>query len=163
MGETLLLITITTLVILTIRRAKPVVLENPVVIQRPGQYHITLAPQLNQAQSFVEHIAKQFAQSNPPRDDIPSQYFEIRDPKVFPKGFKCYLLAITMREGFLFFQAASPKKDKPDNLETVREFADTVLKQHPHNPAEKEQDAGQLMAAINEVASRMQVGVKPLQ
>ena len=66
MGESLLLLTIITLIVITIRRARPVILENPVIIQRPGQYHITLAPQLNRAQTFVEQIAKQFIQSHPP-------------------------------------------------------------------------------------------------
>ena len=50
MGESLLLITIVALVVLAIRRGKPVVLDNPVIIHRRGQYHITLAPQLNRAQ-----------------------------------------------------------------------------------------------------------------
>ena len=66
MGESLLLITLITLVVLTIRRARPVILENPVIIQRHGQYHITLAPQLNRAQTFIEQIAKQFTQLHPP-------------------------------------------------------------------------------------------------
>ena len=60
MGESLLLLTIITLIVITIRRARPVILENPVIIQRPGQYHITLAPQLNRAQTFIEQIAKHY-------------------------------------------------------------------------------------------------------
>ena len=78
MGESLLLITIITLVVLAIRRARPVVLENPVIIQRPGQYHITLAPQLNRAQTFIEQIAKQFTQLHLPESDLPKQVYPIQ-------------------------------------------------------------------------------------
>jgi hypothetical protein len=114
MGESLLLITIITLVVLTIRRARPVVLENPVIIQRPGQYHITLAPQLNRAQIFIEQIAGQFSKTHSPQGDISSQYFEVRDPKVFARGESCYLLAATLRDGLLYFQAINPLASHPD-------------------------------------------------
>ena len=103
MGESLLLLTIITLIVITIRRARPVILENPVNIHRPGQYHITLAPQLNRAQTFVEQIAKQYIQSHHPEGDLPTQYFEVRDPKVFSKGQDSYLLAVTLRGGELYF------------------------------------------------------------
>ncbi len=64
MGESLLLITIITLIVMTIRRARPVILQNPVIIQRPGEYHITLAPQLNRAQTFIEKIAAQYSRTH---------------------------------------------------------------------------------------------------
>src|SRR4030067_2187277 len=65
MGELLLLITIVTRVVLAIRRGSPVAVDNPVIIHRRGQYHITLAPQLNRAQTFTEQIAGQFARLHP--------------------------------------------------------------------------------------------------
>jgi hypothetical protein len=108
MGESLLLLTIITLIVITIRRARPVILENPVNIHRPGQYHITLAPQLNRVQTFVEQIARQFIELHHPKGDLPTQYFEVRDPKVFSKGQSSYLLAISLRGGELYFQAANP-------------------------------------------------------
>ena len=103
MGETLLTLTIITLIIITILKARPVILENPVSIHRPGQFHITLAPQLNQAQSFVEQIAKQFIESYHPKGDLPTQYFEVRDPKVPARGCHPYRLGdLAARRGIVF-------------------------------------------------------------
>ncbi len=59
MIELIILVILITLVVLTIRSGKSVVLENPLIIERAGQYHITLAPQLNLALPFIEAIAKQ--------------------------------------------------------------------------------------------------------
>lgn len=160
MGESLLLITIVTLVVLTIRRARPVVLNNPVVIQRPGQYHITLAPQLNQAQNFIESIAKQFAGLPQPQGDIPPQYFEVRDPKVFAKGESCYLLAIAFRGGMLYFQAVNPDADS--HHRTVYEFSESVLAQHPLPGREDVQGAGKLCGAVEAVAGQLNIAVKAL-
>jgi hypothetical protein len=109
MGESLLLITLITLIVQTIRRARPVVLENPVIIQRPVQYHITPAPQLNCAQTFIELIAKQFTQLHPPERDLHTQYFKVRHCKAFSQDESSYLLAITSRGGVLYFQAVNPK------------------------------------------------------
>ena len=67
MVELFLLTLLVTLVVLVIRRGKPVVLDNPLIIQRPGQYHITLAPQLDRAQTFIEQISARFALSHPPQ------------------------------------------------------------------------------------------------
>ena len=130
MGETLLVLTLVTLIVLTIRRAKPVILDNPVIIQRPGQYHITLAPQLNRAQTFLEQIAKQFIQLHPPEGDLPTQYFEVRDPKVFSQGESCYLLAIALRGGMLYFQAINPQPlihDADSHYKTLHEFSEEIV------------------------------------
>lgn len=165
MGESLLLITIITLIVLTIRRGRPVVLENPVIIQRPGQYHIVLAPQLNRVQAFVEQIAKQFSQSYSVQGDVPSRYFEVRDPKVFARGADCYLLAATSRGGMLYFQAANPKpseRSSEAHLATLREFSESVLKLHPHTGQVDQQGAQKLDAAVEEVAGQLKIVVKTL-
>ena len=174
MGESLLLITLITLVVLTIRRNKPVVLDNPVIIQRPGQYHITLAPQLNRAQNFIEQIAKLFAQLTSPKGDLATQYFEVFDPKVFAKGENCYLLAITLRGGMLYFQAVNPKPlphdaamsfshDASSHYQTLREFSELVLQQHPLAEPADAQDDEKLRAAVDTVAGQMKIIVKVLQ
>jgi hypothetical protein len=104
MGELLLLTTIVTLVILTIRRGRPVILDNPVIINRPGKYHITLAPQLNRAQNFIEGIAKQIGDIAPNTSDSATQYFAVHDEKICASGEKLYLLAVALRGGMLYFQ-----------------------------------------------------------
>ncbi len=165
MGESLLLITIITLIVITIRRARPVILENPVNIHRPGQYHITLAPQLNRAQTFVEQIAKQFIQSHHPKGDLPTQYFEVRDPKVFSKGRDSYLLAVTLRGGELYFQAANPKPSKhegDDRYSTLREFSESVLQQHPLSGTADGSGAENLRATVESIAAQQTIAVEVL-
>ena len=165
MGESLLLLTIITLIVITIRRARPVILQNPVIIQRPGQYHITLAPQLNRAQTFVEKIAKQYVQSHPPERDMPTQYFEVRDPKVFSKGQSSYLLAIALRDGILYFQAVNPNPKQPDadsHYKTLREFSESVLQHHPVSGPVDEQGAGKLHATVDRIAAQLTIAVKAL-
>jgi hypothetical protein len=166
MGESLLLITIITLVVLTIRRAKPVVLENSVTIQRPGQYHIILAPQLNRAQTFIEQIANKFILLHPPKGDLSSQYFEVRDPKVFAQGQNCYLLAVTLRDGMLYFQAINPQPllhDADSHLKALREYSETVLQQHPHSEPADEQWAEELHDSVDTIAGQLKIAVKALQ
>jgi hypothetical protein len=206
MGESLLLITLITLVVLTIRRARPVILENPVIIQRPGQYHITLAPQLNRAQTFIEQIAKQFTQLHPPnghgsnatpdnetrharfplpnplpqageganeslrevfvKGDLPTQYFEVRDPKVFSQGESSYLLAIALRGGVLYFQAVNPKpllRDADSHYKTLREFSESVLQHHPLSEPADALGAEKLRAAVDTIAGQLKIAVKVLQ
>jgi hypothetical protein len=165
MGESLLLITIITLVVLTIRRARPVVLENPVIIQRSGQYHITLAPQLNRAQAFIEQIAAQFARSHPPSGDLPAQYFEVCDPKVFAQGQSFYLLAIALRGGMLYFQAVNPKPllhDADSHYKTVREFSESVLQHHQLSDPADELWAEKLRLAVDTIAGQLKIAVKML-
>jgi hypothetical protein len=165
MGESLLLLTIITLIVLTIRRARPVILENPVIIQRPGQYHITLAPQLNRAQTFIEQIAKQYIQSHPPELDLPTQYFEVRDPKVFSRGQSSYLLAIALRGGMLYFQAVNPKPKQHDadsHYKTLHEFSESVLQHHPFSGPAVQQGAEKLHAIVDKIAAQLVIAVKAL-
>lgn len=165
MGESLLLLTIITLIVITIRRARPVILENPVNIHRPGQYHITLAPQLNRVQTFVEQIARQFIQLHHPKGDLPPQYFEVRDPKVFSKGQKSYLLAISLRGGELYFQAVNPKPlqhEADSHYKTLSEFSESVLQHHPLSGSVDESGTESLRATVEAIAAPLQITVERL-
>lgn len=166
MGESLLLITIITLIVLTIRRARPVILETPVIIERPGQYQITLAPQLNRAQTFIEQIAKQFVQSHPPERDLPTQYFEVRDPKVFSRGQSSYLLAIAMRGGMLYFQAINPKPlqhEADSHNRILHEFAESMLQHHPLSEPDDKAGGEKLIGSVETIAEQLKIAVKVLQ
>lgn len=166
MGELLLVITIVTLVVLAIRRGSPVVLDNPVIIHRLGQYHITLAPQLNRAQTFIEQIAKPYMLMHPPQADLPTQYYEVRDPTVFARGESAYLLAITLRDGILYFQAINPRPliyDADSHYKTLREFSGTVMKQHPPSKPADEQWAEKLRESTGKVAEQLNITVEALQ
>jgi hypothetical protein len=165
MGESLLLLTIITLIVITIRRARPVILENPVNIHRPGQYHITLAPQLNRVQSFVEQIAGKFIELHHPKGDLPTQYFEVRDPKVFSRGQNSYLLAVSLRGGELYFQAANPgssKHQEGSHYKTLHDFSEAVLQHHPVSGSVDESGVESLRSTVEAIATPLQITVEEL-
>lgn len=162
MGESLLLITIITLVVLTIRRARPVILETPVAIRRPGQYQITLAPQLNRAQTFIEEIAKNFALLHQSKGDLATQYFEVHDPKVFSKGKNFYLLAISLRAEILYFQAINSKSEQSDpasHCKELREFSEVEMQQYPIFAPRNEGGEEMLCGSVNTVARQLNIVV----
>lgn len=131
MIETLTIITLSVLFLIFFRPGKTPPLNNPLVIERPDQYHMTLMPQLNLAQPFIEAIAAQIGKSSDSTQYSATQYFEVRDKQVTAHGHDCYLLAITRCNGILYFQAASPQSDDPNShLHTIHKFADAVLKLH---------------------------------
>lgn len=163
--ELFLLIILVTLVVLGIRRGKPAVLDNPLIIQQPGQYHITLAPQLDRAQTFIEQAAGQFAQSHPPQGEIPTRFFEVRDSSVLPEDGSFYLLAATYRGGLLYFQAINPQpllRDADSHLKQVREFSEAVLALHPLEHPAGGDEADKLRTAVEMAARQMKLTVKML-
>lgn len=165
MGESLLLITIITLVVLTIRRGKPVILDNPLIIHRPGKYHITLAPQLNRAQNFIEQIVKQLTENTPNQADSASQFFAVHDEKVCAPGEKLYLLAVAARGGILYFQAINPQPliyDSDSHLKTVMAFSSAVLAQQSAGSNTDAQREMVLHDAVQAAAQMMQIKVEKL-
>ncbi len=97
--------------------------------------------------------------------DFTSRYFEVRDPKVFAQGADCYLLAVTLRDGLLYFQASNPAKSQKDaagHLQTIREFSEKVLKQHPHKEPASMQGIEELDAAVETAAKQLQISVSAL-
>ncbi|MDH2917967.1 MAG: hypothetical protein PXX73_02050 [Sideroxydans sp.] len=130
MAELFLIGMIVTLVVLTIRSARPVILDRPVIIARAGKYHITLAPQLNRAQTFIEQIV--LALGVVTRLDSEIQMFAVQDEKLCPTGEKSYLLAVTLRGGVAYFQAIMPNAAlQNDHAQAMREFAAAVLHDIP--------------------------------
>jgi hypothetical protein len=156
MIELTLLTGLTILVVLTLRRGKPVVLDNPLIIQRVGKYHFTLAPQLNQVQTLGEHIAKHLAAQPPLTGDSPTLYFSVLDPKTFKQ--QIYLLAATVRHGVLYLQAIHPQpllRDRDSHLDTVRTFATAVLAQQP--PTQNNTAEAGLNQAIDNAAQELAI------
>lgn len=132
MLETLTIITLSVLFLILFRPGKTPPLDNPLVIERPGQYHMTLAPQINLAQPFIEAISSQIGAPSDAAQCSMTQCFEVRDKQVTAHGYDFYLLAITQRNGIIYFQATSPLAGDQDNQrKTIREFADTVLARFP--------------------------------
>jgi len=128
MIETITIITLSVLFLIFFRPGKTPPLNNPLVIERPGQYHMTLTPQLNLAQPFIEAVAKQLGSQSDETQYSSTQYFEVRDRQVTAHGHDYYLLAITQCNGMQYFQATSPKSDDLNSsLRTIHEFADAVI------------------------------------
>lgn len=152
MYEALLLAILIALVILVIR--KPVVLDSPLVIHRPGQYHLTLAPQRVHAREFLELIAGKFAVTVTHEGDIDTQYYEVRETDA-PGA---YLLAVGFRAGMLYFQAINPQpllRDADSHYETVRRFSEQVMAQLA--PPAGNGDAKNLRAAVEVAAQQLNI------
>ena len=163
MIETITLITLSLILMSILRPGKTPPLDNPLVIERPGQYHMTLAPQINLAQPFIEAVAGQIGTPSDTTQCSTTQYFEVRDNQVTAHGHDNYLLAITQRDGVLYFQATSPSdKDRNSYLRTLSKFADAVLARFPatgeHNPALDES----IVAAAQETAQLRRIHIKQL-
>ncbi len=165
MIELIILVILITLVVLTIRSGKSVVLENPLIIERAGQYHITLAPQLNLALPFIEAIAKQLDTPRKASQNSATQCFEVRDRQVTAQRHDLYLLAITLRNGKLYFQAITPHplvRDQDSHLKTLMEFANAVL---ARLPATGKSDAAldeRIVAAAQEVARPRSIDIRQI-
>lgn len=162
--ELFILALLVTIVVFSIRGGKRTVLDAPVIIHHPGQYHITIAPQLSCAQPFIEQIAAQFALSHPPQGDLPSLYFEVRDPQVLDQGETCYLLAIARRGGILYFQAINPPplRNTDSYLKALRAFSEAVLALHPFKTPIDMSGAEQLRAIVDSVASQSNISLSRL-
>jgi hypothetical protein len=159
MGESLLLLTLITLVVLTIRRSKTVVLDRPLVISRPGKYHITFAPQLNPAQSFIEAIVDQ-AGDVASLSDSEVCCYAVHDAKVATDKDKLYLMAVAARGGVLYFQAINPMPILSDKERS--EFAVAVLVEQPLSGLADEQSGRHLRDAVQAAAQDRQIKVEEL-
>ena len=155
------LITLSILFLIFFRPGKTPPLENPLVIERPGEYHMTLAPQLNLAQPFIEEIVRCIGTSGEALPDCETKYFEVRDRQVKAHGFDFYLLAITRRHGMLFFQAVRPAaKDQASGLQTISDFAGSVLARFPGG--EKTAPCEEIISSVMQAAGARGIEIKTL-
>jgi hypothetical protein len=153
MIESITLVTLCILYLVFFRPGKTEPLKNPLVIERGGQYHMTLAPQLNLAQPFVEDAAKQIMESGDVQSNSLSCYFEVSDKQVTAHGENCYLLAVTRRNGMLYFQAAAPKgKEHDEHVATISVFANKVLERFPAEELNLT-DEGRIVTVVQQVAA----------
>lgn len=165
MIELALLIILVLAVIAIIRPGKTPPLDNPLIIQRPGQHHMTLAPQLNLAQPLLETISQEIRKHVQPQENCATQCFEVRDRQVRAHGQDFYLLAITQRNGMLYFQAIAPRplvRDGDSHFNTLMEFAHAVLANIPAPDAYNAEAGEQIAAAARIAAQQHQVEIKHL-
>jgi len=165
MIETLTIITLSVLFLVFFRPGKMLPSDNTLVIQRPGQHHMTLAPQLNLAQQLLEVISKEIRAHAQVQEDCATQCFEVRDKQVKVNGQEFYLLAITRRNGMLYFQAIAPRPlvhNGDSHFNTLMEFARAVLANVPALDAYHAAAGEQIAAATIGAAQQQQVEIKRL-
>ena len=163
MIETITIITLSVLFLIFFRPGKTPPLDNPLVIERPGNYHMTLAPQLNLAQPFIEAIAKQIGISRYASEYSSMQCFEVSDKSVTSHGQKSFLLTITLLNGMLYFHAASPRSGEltSDNPE-IRKFNKSVIERIHVTGGHSSQLDDLIVNATLEVAQKRNVQAKQL-
>ena len=162
--ELFLLVLLVTVVVLSMRR-KPAVLDKPLVIESPGRYHLTLAPQLDRVQNFMERISIQFGHECSKECDIPGQFFEIRETEVNSQESRCYLLGVSYRGGILYFQAIYPQpllRDSDSHLKQIREFSEEVLALHPLKRQAGSDEIAKLCRTVESAAIQLNISAKPL-
>lgn len=108
MIELTLLTILLAIVIIVIKPGRTPPLENPLVIERSGQFRATLAPKLNLAQPLIESISKNMSAQARALGDTSTLYFSIQDGDVKAHGADHYLLAVTLHDGILHFAVCSP-------------------------------------------------------
>lgn len=127
-------------------------LENPVVIQRHGDYHMTLAPKLNLITGYIERIAKHYRSLPPATGDSDTLCFEVRDPSLKRHGIDSYLLAVTLRNNLLYFQALLPhpaEKDDDTPYKQIHDYALAVLVNTPAGALNAQQEQQVLEAFLH--------------
>lgn len=161
MIEFFTLTVLTLIVVSLIRPGKTPPLDNPLIIERPGQYHMTLAPQLNLAQPIIEEIAKQIAHLDNAPTNFNTLCFEVRDKEVTAHGNDFYLLAITRCHGVIYFQALPPKSlDRKAGEVELIQFASAVLVNIDRTASQlNEKDNADITAAVIDSALKRGVTI----
>ena len=161
MFELFLLIAIVIVVIWAIR-GKPASLVAPVVISMPGLYHITIAPQLQEARAFIEAIASRVGVIAVGTQDSVSCYFEVQDARACKTEMGRYLLAASIRADMLYLQAILSQPlmyDNDSHLNRISHYTEQVLERLPCNGAGNIEAELRLVAAVQEVACTYEVQV----
>lgn len=161
MIETLTIITLSIIALILFRPGKTPPLENPLTINRLGQFHAVLAPRINLAQPLLENISHRLDEEARKGNTDP-MYLKVEDKEVNAHGQSYYLLAATLRDGVLYFQAAAPQKEQGD-IDTIRAFSDAELSKHPAASQPAADAAPTLLQAIQAAAEQRGAALTPLQ
>ncbi|MDR2195970.1 MAG: hypothetical protein LBE50_05145 [Gallionellaceae bacterium] len=162
MIETLTLITLSIILLIVFRPGKVTPLENPLTINRIGQFSAVLAPMLNLAQPFLETVSRKLSEADRHPGDTAPLYFSVQDREVRAHGEDHYLLAATLRGGVLYFQATAPQAGQSD-VEALRAFSEAELARHPAAGEASNAAHAALVAAVQAAAGERGVAVVALE
>ncbi|MDZ4200901.1 MAG: hypothetical protein U1C96_02005 [Gallionella sp.] len=127
--ELFLIVVLVVVVWIALRRG-PAKVEDPLIFEESGRYHITLWPQLQFARETLEQLAVHLLDSVP-MADTPTVFFGVRHPH---SESELYLLALAYRRNICFIQAIAPKpmpQEMNGRWRLVSEFSDAVLQHYP--------------------------------
>jgi hypothetical protein len=161
MIETLTIITLCVLALIFFRPGKTEPLKSPLVINRGGQFNAVLAPMLNLAQPLLENISRHLDEQDRQSGNSQPCYFRVTDKEVKAHGKNFYLLAATLRDGVLYFQATAPQ-DGSSDLDTIRAFSEAELSRHPAAAAHSGAAETALVNAIQAAAGQRGSVLTPL-
>jgi hypothetical protein len=142
------------------RLTKPRQLERPVVIERGGNYRVTLAPRLNLAISFVERIAHHFRAQPASTGDSATMYLAVNDPSLKRYAIESYLLAITLRNGMLYFQVMQSVADSGSPWRQLDEFVQAANLPLADAPDTRQDE--RLITAAEQAAAGCDIGIQRL-
>lgn len=131
MYELIILALLVVVIVLSLRSGKPI---QPLIVDSPGRYYLTLAPQLAHERAFLERITELFLPSTVSAGDLSALYCTVTTKYQGEKSGQSYLLAIALRRGKLYFQAIGMPPDQHDpatRLRALRAFSDAVLAELP--------------------------------
>jgi hypothetical protein len=100
--------------------------QRTISIERPCQYRLTMAPELNLAQPYIEAVAQGLAGPATDRSHFPCEA-AIADRSVATRQHPCYFLRIDHRDGLLILEASRhPTLPGSDCATPVLEVLETV-------------------------------------
>jgi hypothetical protein len=157
--ELIILAAVTLAVLAIVRPGKTQLQDNPLIIECPGEYHLTLAPQISQAQTFIKEVVKQVGPSAAGLDSA-TLCFEVRDIAMTEHGQKFYLLAVTQRNGMLYFQAITAQTTDPKICTAaLLKFANAVLVNIPQTGSVDANLNEQITSAIKNAAQQRSISI----
>ncbi len=163
MFELTLLTVLGVIVVLAVRRGKPVILDKPLIINRVGKFHATLAPQLNLAQGLIEQVHAQLVANGQVAGESDVLCYQVQDANVCRSAPGFYLLAVSLRQGVLYFQAILPQpliRDADSHAATVQAFAQQVMCELP--PPVDVQARSAITQAVARAAQHLSIFIQAL-
>lgn len=152
MIETITIATLSLLLLAYLRPGKVEPLASPLNIHRAGQFHAVLAPMLNLAQPLLVGISNQLNDKDRVHGNTKTIFVKVTDKEVMAHGASYYLLAVTLRNGIMYFQATAPTRGEND-FSAISTFSDAEMIKHPPMQDYYATEDTALMLAIKNAAA----------
>ncbi len=152
MIETITIVTVTLLLLAYFRPGKTEPLENPLTINKVGKFSALLAPKINLAQPLLDNMSGKLDAQQRNAGNSRTHYLTVQDKDVRAHGSDHYLLAMTLLDSMLYFQATAPVSGQED-IKTITTFSQPELNRHQASNAYNPVVDGTLMEALQLAAA----------